>query len=156
MAHPNPPTLASSEPQPGSWTADRFFALLAELSPHRVISVCGPSTFEAIIEFGPHGFAAGHMNAITPAYHWHLRSDGLGVIRSVDTIHGRSGRRVLHFELREHASDERPYLHIYLHRERETDFEPSRERRFAEAHTEFAGGIAIQPPKAAAEGGDPS
>lgn len=150
MAHPLPPSVRppTASPEP-VWTADRFFALLADLSPHRVISVCGASTFEAIIAFGPHGFASGHMNAITPAYHWHFRLDGIGHVRSQDTIHARSGRRVLFFALREHASDERPYLHIYLHRERETDFEPTRLDRFAAAHTELAGGVAIAPPVAA-------
>jgi hypothetical protein len=148
-----PPALSGSvEPRPDVWTAERFFELLAALSPHRVISVCGPSTFEAILEFDRHGFAAGHMNAITPAYHWHFRLDGIGDVRSVDTIHQRSGRRVLFFELRERASDERPYLHIYLHRERETDFEPTRERRFATAHAELSNGISLEPTRSATNG----
>ena len=89
---PRPPTEAA--PAAGAWTSRRFFALLAELSPHRVISQCGPSTFEAILDFGSHGFASGFMNAVTPAYHWHLRTAGFGALRSVDTTHARSGRRV--------------------------------------------------------------
>ena len=68
MAGPTEP-----ERVPGAaWTHRRFFEALAPLSPLRVISQCGASTFEAICRFGPYGFADGHMNAITPAYHWHV------------------------------------------------------------------------------------
>jgi hypothetical protein len=116
---------------------------MASLSPHRVISQCGPSTFEAIAEFGPHGFASGHMNAITSAYHWHLRTSGFGAVRSVDTTHARSGRRVLFFELREHPTDERPFLLVYLHRERGEEFAPEREQRFLAAHVELKDGVAL-------------
>lgn len=154
MATSVPPALSvDDEPRPGVWTPERFFALLAALSPLRVISVCGPSTFEAILEFGPHGFAAGHMNAITDAYHWHLRLDGIGSVQSFDTLHARSGRRVLFFELREHASDERPCLHVYLHRERGADFDPARERRFAEAHADLAAGMSFEPTRSGGAGG---
>jgi len=142
--------LAPESPaQPASgtsdWTVRRFFSLMADLSPHRVISVCGPSTFEALIDFGPHGYASGHMNAITPAYHWHLRTAGFGAVRSVDEVHARSGRRVLFFELRERPDDAKPFLLVYLHREREADFEPEREKRFLEAHAELQGGVTLAP-----------
>ena len=50
-----------------AWTHRRLFTLLEQLSPLRVISICGPSVFEAICDFGRPGFARGHMNAMTPA-----------------------------------------------------------------------------------------
>ena len=150
-----PPTAAATLPPAGAWTSRRFFALLAALSPHRVISVCGPSTFEAILDFGPHGFASGYMNAVTPAYHWHLRTAGFAALRSVDATHARSGRRVLFFELREHAGDERPFLLIYLHRERGEEFAPEREQRVLAAHVELKDGVLLRDEDAAAAEAQP-
>lgn len=125
-----------------AWTARRFFARLGELSPLRVISACGPSTFEAICSFGPHGFADGHMNAITPAYHWHLRVDGFRWLRSHDAVHARSSRRVLFFELRERESAP-PFLFLYVHRERGAEFDPAREAAFTALHAELAAGVEL-------------
>ena len=51
------------------WSHRRLFELLRSLSPLRVISISGPSVFEAICDFGPFGIAGGHLNAITDAYH---------------------------------------------------------------------------------------
>lgn len=125
-----------------AWTARRFFAALRDLAPLRVISRCGPSTFEAICDFGPHGFAEGHMNAITPAYHWHLRVDGFRWLRSHDQVHARSGRRVLFFELRERA-DAPPFLFLYVHRERGAEFDANREAAFAALHADLSEGVAL-------------
>ena len=114
-------------------THREFFALLRELGRLRVIHRSGPSTFEALCTMGPHGFAEGHMNAITDAYHWHLKLSDFGFVRSHDTIHARSGRRVLFFELRE-GPDAPPFSFIYLHREKGAEFSPEIEKRFLEAH----------------------
>jgi len=128
---------------PAPWTHRRFFDLLGTLGPLRVISISGPSVFEALCTFGPYGFAEGHMNAITPAYHWHLALAGFGHLVSCDEEHARSGRRVLFFELRG-ADDERPFLRIYLHRPKGEPFDPEIEKRFAEAHAELASGVALE------------
>jgi hypothetical protein len=125
------------------WTARRFFALLGELGRLRIISISGPSTFEAICEVGSCGFGGGLMNAITDGYHWHLELARFGHLRSRDETHARSGRRVLFFELRESAPSP-PFLHIYLHREKGEEFEPEREKRFAEAHEQLRDGAALE------------
>jgi len=117
---------------------------MGELGPLRVISISGPSVFEALVTFGPYGFAQGHMNAMTPAYHWHLKLAGLSRVRTRDEVHARSGRRVLFFELYEPEASA-PFLRIYLYREKNADFEPEREKRFAEAHAELAEGAEFAP-----------
>lgn len=127
----------------GDWTARRFFAALRALSPLRVISPSGPSLFEAICTLGPFGIADGHLNAITPEYHWHLRLDGLQRVRSRDDVHARSGRRVLFFELYEAEASE-PFLWIYLHRPKGEEFGAEREAAFAELHAAFAEGRALE------------
>ena len=121
------------------WSARRFFALLRELGGLRVIHRSGASTFESLCSMGPHGFADGYMNAITDAYHWHLKLDGFGHLRSHDTTHARSGRRVLFFELSEKRGSA-PFTMIYLHREKGEEFGSSREKRFLEAHGELGAG----------------
>jgi hypothetical protein len=130
---------SSLSPAEGGWDARRFFALLRELGRLRVIHRSGASTFEALCSVGPHGFAEGYMNAITDAYHWHLKLDGFGCLRSHDTTHARSGRRVLFFELCE-ARGTPPFAVIYLHREKGEEFEAEREKRFLEAHAELGAG----------------
>jgi len=129
---------------PPPWTHRRFFDLLTGLGRLRVISVSGPSVFEALCELGAYGIAGGHMNAITDAYHWHLGLARFRHLRSRDDVHARSGRRVLFFELRE-AAGEAPFLRIYVHREQGAGFEPEREKRFLEAHAELAGGAPLAP-----------
>lgn len=126
-----------------SWTAERFFAALRAVSPLRVISQCGPSTFEAICDFGAHGIAGGFVNAITPAYHWHIRVDGLRGLRSHDEEHARSGRRVLYFTLSDEHGRE-PFLRIYLHRERGAEFEAEREKAFAALHGQLSDGVQLE------------
>ena len=79
------------------------------------------------------------MNAITDAYHWHVKLSAFGHLRTQDTTHGRSGRRVLYFELREHDACA-PFAFIYLHREKGEEFAPDREQRFLAAHAELSGG----------------
>src|SRR5687767_8395500 len=134
--------VGSTPAAPGAWTHRRFFTALGPLSPLRVISQCGASTFEAICSFGPFEFAHGHMNAITPAYHWHLALKRFRHLASVDRTHARSGRRVLFFELREDA-EATPFLSIFLYRDRGEEFDAAREERFAALHAELAGGVAL-------------
>jgi hypothetical protein len=124
------------------WTHREFFALLGSLGRLRIICRCGPSTFEAICRLGPHGFARGHMNAITDAYHWHLRTAGFGHVRSHEAVHERSGRRVLYFELRESA-DREPFLLVYLYRPPREEFDARAEEHFLAAHAELGGGAAL-------------
>jgi putative heme iron utilization protein len=137
--------MAEPTPRPGAasaWTHRRFFSELGPLSPLRVISQCGASTFEAICRFGPFGFADGHMNAITPEYHWHVSLARFGHLASVDRTHARSGRRVLFFELRE-KDGAAPFLSIYLYRDRGAEFDAEREQRFAALHAELRAGVAL-------------
>jgi len=108
-----------------------FFDALRDLSPLRVISVVGPNVFESICRVDRYALADGYLNAITDAYHWHLELGRFRHLRARDEVHERSGRRVLFFELRESASDERPFLMIYVHRAKGVEFEPEREARFA-------------------------
>lgn len=122
------------------WSAARLFAQLAELGRLRVISQCGPSTFEALCTVESFELTRGFVNAITPAYHWHLAVKRFRHLRSHDETHARSGRRVLFFSLHEQP-DADPFLRIYLHREPGAEFDAEREARFAEMHGEFAGGV---------------
>jgi len=131
----------ASFPSPPDWTAKRFFGSLAELGPYRIISICGPSVFEAIVNFDHHGFSDGYMNAIRPEYHWHLQVDRFGWVRSRDETHARSGRRVLYFELGEDGST--PFLRIYLHRGSGEDFESQRLQAFLQIHSELGQGIRL-------------
>lgn len=117
----------------------RFFDVLTTLSPLRVISVCGPSVFEAICDFEGFGVADGWLNAMTPAYHWHLDLSQLGHLTSRDETHERSGRRVLYFELRRGVGDE-PFLLVYLHRGKGEELAAEREEGFLTLHQHFAGG----------------
>ena len=123
----------------------RFFEVLRELGPLRVISQCGPSTFEALCEVSSFSLGQGFLNAITPAYHWHIRADRVRHLTSRDEVHGRSGRRVLFFELREGA-DQEPFLRIYLHREKGEEFAAEREKRFLDAHAALSAGHDLAPP----------
>jgi hypothetical protein len=133
-----------------AWTAQRFFDLIRKLGKLRIISISGPSTFEAIGELGPCGLAGGFMNSITDTHHWHLQLSRFGHLRSCDETHARSGRRVLFFELREHA-DAPPFLRIYVHREKCEEFDPQREGLFAAAHGELEKGAVLAAPRAEVE-----
>jgi hypothetical protein len=133
-----------SEPTAFGWTATRFFDLLPKLGRLRVISVCGPSVFEAICEAGPYDLAGGSLNMVTPAFHWHLAIDRLRHLRSHDGEHKRSGRRVLFFELRE-APDAAPFLRIYVYRPPRQDFDPAVVDVFLAAHAELAEGALVVP-----------
>jgi hypothetical protein len=135
----------TASPLAADWTAQRFFALLAELGRLRIISISGPSTFEAICRVDRAGFGGGFMNAITEQYHWHLEVSRFRHLRSKDETHARSGRRVLFFELRD-APDSAPFLRIYVHRDKGEEFEPEHERRFAEVHAELEGGRELAVP----------
>lgn len=126
------------------WTATRLFDLLPKLGRLRVISVCGPSVFEAICEAGAYEIQGGSINMITPAFHWHFAHARLGHLRSHDTTHARSGRRVLFFELRE-AEGDAPFLRIYVHRPKGAEFEPAALAAFLAAHEALAEGVAVAP-----------
>jgi hypothetical protein len=126
-----------------TWTVGGVFELLRRLSPLRVISVSGPSVFEAIVDFDRYGFAQGHMNAMTPAYHWHLGLDDFGWIRSYDTVHERSGRRVLFLQFAR-SSDAEPFVSVYVHRPKGEEFDPTRLEAFARAHAELAEGRRLE------------
>lgn len=137
-ANPSEPVSAAGD----VWSHRRFFSLLEAMGALRVISGCGPSTFEALCTFGPWTIEHGFMNAITPAYHWHLAIARFRHVKSVDSVHARSGRRVLFFELRERESDD-PFLRIYLHREKGAEIGDERERRFAAAHATLQSGVPL-------------
>ncbi len=121
------------------WTARRFFTELAALSPLRIITQSGPSTFEAIGALGPWGITQGYVNVMTDAYHWHLDVSRFRHLRSADETHQRSGRQVLFFELREQEAAE-PFLRIYLYRAPKEDFDATRLERFLTLHAELAAG----------------
>jgi hypothetical protein len=144
MATEIPSTTPSEPVSPAGdgWSHRRYFSLLEEMGALRVISGCGPSTFEALCTFGPWTIEHGFMNAITPAYHWHLAIARFRHVKSVDSVHARSGRRVLFFELRERESDD-PFLRIYLHREKGAEIGEQRERRFAAAHATLQSGVPL-------------
>lgn len=125
-----------------AWTTLRLFQELRQFGPLRVISVSGPSVFEAICTVGPFGVAEGHLNAITDAYHWHLDLRGTARARSNDSVHARSGRRVLFFELFEDESAT-PFVSIYLHRAKGEEFAPERLDRFERLHGELGAGVAL-------------
>jgi hypothetical protein len=122
------------------WSVERLFGELRELSPLRVISICGPSVFETICEVGAFAVAQGYLNAITPSYHWHLEIAGCARARTRDQVHERSGRQVLFLELFAPAS-EQPFLSIYLHREKGAAFDTVRLERFQALHAALAGGV---------------
>ncbi len=135
--------LEPRRPSASAWTHQRFFACLGGLSPLRIISISGGSVFEALCDFGPFGIARGHMNAMTDAYHWHVDLGRFRHLRSRDTVHARSGRRVLFFELAEGA-DEKPFLSIYLYRDKDADFGVAREKQFLELHAALEPGVAME------------
>ena len=76
---------------------------------------------------------------MTPAYHWHLGLDDFGWIRSYDTVHERSGRRVLFLQFAR-SSDAEPFVSVYVHRAKGEEFDPTRLEAFARAHAELADG----------------
>lgn len=136
---------SAAAPAPPGAAPEELFEALRTLGPLRVISTSGPSVFEALCELPAWGIADGWMNAITPAYHWHLRLDGLGHVTTRDEIHARSGRRVLFFELRERPQDP-PFLLVYLHRERDEELDAERQRLFAGLHARWVDGAAVGSP----------
>ena len=132
-----------SRTENGEWSAERLWGLLTRLGKLRIISSCGPSTFEAICEVPRYGNARGFLNVITDGYHWHLEHARFGHLRSCDGVNPRSGRRVLYFELRETPESE-PFLWIYLYRAPDGDFEPEPLERFQTAHLELKSGRLLQ------------
>ena len=128
---------------PVAWTALRFFELLPKLGRLRVINVCGPSVFEAICEAAAFDVQEGAINMITPDYHWHFAHARLGFLQSHDSIHNRSGRRVLFFTLHERSEDA-PFLRIYVYRPPNESFDPAAVDIFQAAHVELEEGVAVQ------------
>jgi len=126
------------------WTAVRFFDLLQQLGRLRVISVSGPSVFESICVAGPYEIADGFLNMVTDAFHWHIAIARLRHLQSHDSTHGRSGRNVLFFELRE-SEDATPFLRIYVYRAPGVEFAPEIAQTFQYAHAELALGVALAP-----------
>ena len=120
-----------------------LFGLIRQLSPLRVIQISGPSVFETICELDSFSIADGWFNAITPQYHWHLALEQFQQITTRDTIHERSGRRVLFFELRQ-SSNEDPFLLIYLHRGKGQEFESDREEIFERLHGRCSEGALVE------------
>ncbi|MCR9094192.1 MAG: hypothetical protein NXI30_08245 [bacterium] len=131
-----------AESAPHDWTATRFFDLLQKLGRLRVISVCGPSVFEAICEAGPYDVQGGSINMVTPDFHWHFAHARLGFLQSHDTTHARSGRRVLFFSLHE-TQDDAPFLRIYVYRPPNEEFDPAVIDVFQAAHAELESGLAV-------------
>lgn len=127
---------------PVAWTAARFFDLLQQLGKLRVISVCGPSVFESICVAGPYDLAEGFLNMVTDAFHWHVAIGRLRHLQSHDSTHGRSGRNVLFFELREQANAT-PFLRIYVYRLPGAEFAPEIVQAFQRAHAELAHGVEL-------------
>ncbi len=128
----------------GFVVASDFFEALRILGPLRIIQVTGPSIFETICSVDSFSIADGWLNAITSQYHWHLNLDRFRRITTRDTIHNRSGRRVLFFEL--HENDDEPFLSIYLHRGKGEEFEAGRIEAFAALHARCSEGAAIRQP----------
>jgi hypothetical protein len=139
---PIDPTASAGNP---AVSAAALFEAVRELNPLRIISMSGPSVFEAICDLGPFSITDTWLNAITESYHWHLQVDRIGHVQSRDQIHERSGRRVLFLELREQASAE-PFLFIYLHRKKGEEFGDDRERRFADLHSLLSAGVSLRKP----------
>ena len=131
-----------SEMPDAAWTATRFFDLLPKLGRLRVISVCGPSVFEAICEAGPYEVSGGFLNMVTPDFHWHFAHDRLRHLHSHDATHTRSGRRVLYFELRE-TPDAQPFLRIYVYRAPNEEFDPAVVDVFSAAHADLGDGLTL-------------
>jgi hypothetical protein len=125
-------------------THREFFDALRALSPLRVISLAGPSLFEAICRLERYAIRDGVLNAFSDQYHWHLDLSRFRHLRSHDEIHERSGRRVLYFTLREWA-DAEPFLLMYLFRGPREDFDAARETHFAALHARLAAGTEIVP-----------
>ena len=107
-----------------------------------MISICGPSVFESLCTAGPYEIADGSLNMVTDAFHWHVALSRFRHLQSHDSVHGRSGRNVLFFELRERA-DAAPFLRIYVYRAPGAEFDPEVARAFANAHAELAKGIEL-------------
>lgn len=125
-----------------TWTAKRFFGLLQQLGPVRVVSVSGPSVFEARCEMGPRDFSEGSLNIITPQYHWNLALDRFRHLRSVTRVHPKSKRCTHFFELRDDPASP-PFLRIYLAGGRASGESGRRERLFAAAHAALRSGTDV-------------
>src|SRR5690606_25359272 len=99
--------------------------------------------FEALCTVGPFEIAHGFVNAITPAYHWHLALKRFRHLRSHDEAHARSGRRVLVFTPHEDA-DAAASGRIYVRRAPGAAWEPDREARVAAARGALRAGAPVE------------
>ena len=135
--------LDMAESPHSNWSATRFFDLLPKLGRLRVISVCGPSVFEAICEAGSYTVERGSINMVTAEFHWHFAPARLSFLQSHDTVHARSGRRVLFFTLHE-REDEAPFLRIYVYRRPNEEFDAAAADVFRTAHEDLASGVVVR------------
>ncbi|MFO0688336.1 MAG: hypothetical protein U0900_06485 [Myxococcota bacterium] len=136
------PARPSAMPAPSRWTAARFFDLLPQLGRLRVISICGPSVFESLCCAGAYSIDDGSLDMVTSEFHWHVALERFRHLQSHDAVHGRSGRNVLFFELRERR-EAAPFLRVYVYRAPGADFDPAIESVFRAAHAELADGVEL-------------
>ena len=125
------------------WNAPRFLDLLQHLGRLRVISISGPSVFEALCHAGPYEERGGSLNMITEEFHWHLDRKRFRWLQSHDDTHARSKRRVLYFELSEQP-ELPPFLRIYVYRPAHSEFDPTVEAAFLAAHGELEKGRSLE------------
>jgi len=125
------------------WSAQRYLDLLQQLGRLRVISVSGPSVFEALCHAGPYEERGGSLNMITEEFHWHLDRKRFGWLQSHDETHARSKRRVLYFGLYERP-EASPFLRVYVYRPAHEEFDPTVEAAFLTAHAELRNGQPVK------------
>ena len=82
------------------------------------------------------------MNMVTDEFHWHVALSRFRHLQSHDTVHRRSGRNVLFFELRESAAAA-PFLRVYAYRAPGSEFAPAVVEAFGAAHTELRDGVEL-------------
>ena len=121
------------------WSASDFFGALKAFPRIRVVLTTGPSVFEAICVPSNFRFQSGHLNAMTPEYHWHIDVSRFTFARSWDEVHARSDRRVLFFSLHEKPEIE-PFLRIYIYRPPRQPFGEEIENDFLQMHKAFSTG----------------
>ncbi len=126
------------------WSASGFFGGLKAFPRIRVVLTTGPSVFEAICVPSDFRFQAGHLNAMTPEYHWHIDVSRFAFVRSWDEVHARSDRRVLFFSLHEHQEAE-AFLRIYIYRPPRQPFGEEIEDAFMRMHRAFEMGRKLLP-----------
>lgn len=110
---------------------------LPPLGPFRLISHSGPAVVESIVALVPMSLADGTWTSQSSAHQWHVDASRPCFARTHDTMHARSGRRVLFVTLHERADCPR-FARLHLPRETHQPFESAREREFARLHADVA------------------